>query len=370
MIIKDLTLKSYRNYKQQNIVFCDQINNIYGRNAQGKTNIIEAIYVCVTGRSHRTIHEDELIRFQEKEAGIQLIFDNEERENSITIKLCHRSVKEVFLNEIKVKRIGELIGNLNAVMFCPENLSIVKEGPSERRRFIDIIISQIKPTYFYTLQKYNKILKQRNKILKENTTRENKIKMLEIWDILLVETAKDIIYERAQSIKALSLHVNKNHTIISEGQEDLQIRYVPSFKADSEVILRNKKAIEEVYYQQMKKNLFIDIEKNITNYGPHRDDFDIIINNSQLKTYGSQGQQRSAVLSLKLAEIDIIVSETDKMPVLLLDDVMSELDEKRRNIFMKQVKNVQTFITSTERIDEINESRIKYIQIENGQVIS
>ncbi len=369
LIIKCIELRNFRNYDNQIIYFNEGNNNIYGDNAQGKTNILEAIFLCVTGRSFRTIHDDEIVRFGQQSYYIKILYEKDDRENTIEIESDLKRNREIILNQIKVKKVGELLGKLNAVLFCPENLSIIKGSPAERRRFLDIIISQVKPTYFYELQKYNKILKQRNILLKEKIDYNKKLSGIEVWNILLSETGKNIIYDRMDFIKRLNKYVALNHRYISNNNENLIIKYIPSFKINKEIEELTRSDIQEIYYGNLKKNIELDIEKRVTSFGVHRDDFDIMINNSSVKVYGSQGQQRTAVLSLKLSEINIIKEITEQTPVLLLDDVMSELDSTRIKLLMNRLGDIQTFVTSTEKINDnhlLNE--IKYMSVSNGNV--
>jgi len=361
-------LKSYRNYSFLEVSFNNGFNVIYGNNAQGKTNILEAIYLCTTGRSHRKNKDNELIKYGEDKYFIKLLFSKQERkDNSIEISYSQKDRKSILINDIPIKKIGNLMGQLNSVMFSPEDLQIIKEGPSERRRFIDIALSQLKPSYFYNLQQYVKILNQRNYLLKEIFLRKENINTLDVWNQSLAETGTKIIIERIKFINELYKRSNKYHYNITNDSENLEVKYIPSIKFDYE-----KDDIKSVFIKRLEAERNREIQKGTTLIGPQRDDIDIRINGASLKQFGSQGQQRTAILSLKLSELEIIKESSGEYPILLLDDVMSELDSRRREYLIENIKNIQTFITCTDKNEFIKEIEKDtcFIKIESGKVVN
>lgn len=346
MYIKRLQLKNFRNYKEANINFARNFNIIYGYNAQGKTNILEAIFLCASGRSHRTSRDVELIRISEKGYQVKAEIEKSGLESSVEISYDRNEKKKVKINEIAQKKIGSLIGHLNAVIFSPEDLLVIKEGPSERRRFLDITISQIKPSYFYDLQQYAKVLAQRNILLKEIEKNRRLADTLEVWNHNLVKTGSRIIKTRQEFINKLSIKAENNHRKLTNGNEKLKLRYIASINIEG---LTELDEIEKNFMKTLESLYRKELMKATTLCGPQRDDYDILIDGMSVKLYGSQGQQRTGILSLKLSEIDIMKEDTGEYPVLLLDDVMSELDGKRQEYLFKSLEDVQTFITCTDR---------------------
>jgi DNA replication and repair protein RecF len=369
LIVKSLVLENFRNHKATRILFSDRFNIIYGDNGQGKTNILEAIYLCASGRSHRTSKDSELVRFGSNSYNVNTFVYNGGLDRDISINYLQDQKKQIRINEIPLKKIGSLMGNLYAVLFSPEDLFIIKQGPMERRRFVDITLSQIKPSYFYNLQILAKILKQRNMLLKSIHSKSELLDTIDIWNAKLAEVAAAIIISRQDFAKILSDLAQKQHKYLTIEKEVISFDYNCSFQ----VFETNKKnEIINLYLKHLEKSITRDMALGYTSIGPHRDDYDILINEKSLKLYGSQGQQRSAVLSLKIAEIELINNETGQYPVLLLDDVMSELDENRQKYLMDSIKNVQTFITCTNDIHfkTLLKSSSKYFKIENGSVIN
>lgn len=359
-------LRTYRNYNLLDTKFNVGFNIIYGNNAQGKTNILEAIYLCTTGRSHRTIKDNELIKYGSDKYTVKVIYHKADRnDNSIEIRYVTKEKKNILINEIPIKKIGSLMGQLNSVMFSPEDLQIIKEGPSERRRFIDIALSQLKPSYFYNLQQYIKILNQRNHLLKEIFLRKESVNTLDIWNQSLADTGSKIIKERVKFIEDLYRKAYNFHKSITNNKEKLLIKYISSIRFELETDIKG------AFLERLDEEKGREIQKGTTLVGPQRDDIEILVNDASLKQYGSQGQQRTAVLSLKLSELEIIKDNCGEYPVLLLDDVMSELDRKRREYLIENIKNIQTFITCTDKNDFIKDidNGSCFIRIENGAVI-
>ncbi|QNU66985.1 DNA replication/repair protein RecF [Ruminiclostridium herbifermentans] len=369
MIVKSLFLDNFRNHRDTKIDFSDRFNIIYGNNGQGKTNILEAIYLCASGRSHRTSKDNELVMFNSDYFNINTQVFNNGLERNINIKYLNNQKRQIKINEIPIKKIGSLMGNLYAVLFSPEDLSIIKQGPGERRRFVDITLSQIKPTYFYNLQSLSKILKQRNILLKNLYSKSELVDTIDIWNYKLAEVAANIIIERRKFSEALSEFAQNQHKYISNNSEIITFNYECNFNYQNS---DNKTEIMNIYLKLLEKSLNRDISLGYTSIGPHRDDYDILINNKSLKLYGSQGQQRSSVLSIKIAEIELINKETGQYPILLLDDVMSELDENRQKYLMESIKYVQTFITCTNdsKFKNILNNSARYFLIESGSVIN
>ncbi len=345
MYINGLKLLNFRNYENLNIEFEKGFNIIYGDNAQGKTNILEAIFLCASGRSHRTSKDADLVRINESGYYIKLSLDRSVMSSSIEILYDRTRKKRIKVNEIPIRRMTELMGHLNAVIFSPEDLMIIKEGPSERRRFIDITISQLKPSYLYDLQQYNKILMQRNSLLKEIHNNEALTETLDIWSEKLAEVGSRIMKVRHEFIKILSKKAQEKHLKLSDGKEKLTLKYCPSVKAPS---MDSTGEIEKCFLEVLKESRKKEMKTCTTMAGPQRDDYVIFLDGLELKQFGSQGQQRTAVLSIKLAEVEMMMEMTGEYPVLLLDDVMSELDARRRNYLFENLGEIQTFITCTD----------------------
>jgi len=349
LTITELKLINFRNYSKLKIEFNPKMNIFVGDNAKGKTNIIEALYICAIGKSFRTTNHLEMIKDDKDEAYTKIEVIRNNRKVDIEILLGKR--KEIKINKNIVKNKGEFLGNLNVVIFAPEDLKIIKEGPVERRNFIDNEISQIYPRYYYIWKQYNKILMQRNKAIKINSKKRENI---EIWDEQLLNTGTLLIAYRKKFIKKLNLITKPIHRRITDEKENIEIIY------SSSVQLEEKNETKQIYenYKIQLKNSWKEEKRGFTVIGPHRDDLIFNINEKNVKKYGSQGQQRTTVLSLKLAEIKLIKEEIEEYPVLLLDDVMSELDKKRQNHLLENLEGIQTFITTT-TIDSLNKKQEK-----------
>lgn len=345
MYIEYLKLKNFRNYSDLFVNFARNFNVIYGNNAQGKTNILEALFLCASGRSHRTSKDSELVRMGEEKYQVELEVVKERDKLLIEVQNSKEGRKNISINDIPLRKLGNLMGNLNAVIFSPEDLLIIKEGPSGRRKFIDITISQIKPSYFYDLQQYARILTQRNMLLKEIQQKKSLAETLDVWNVNLAMTGARIIKVRNDFIMKINRIAEKNHYMLTDEKEKFEIKYSPSINIKN---FENVKAIENEFLQELERTKDRDIARSTTTIGPQRDDYEIFIDSMNIRLYGSQGQQRTAVLSLKMSEIDIMKEETEEYPVLLLDDVMSELDLKRQEFLIKNLKEVQTFITCTD----------------------
>ena len=371
MHIKEIKLINFRNYSKLNLNFCKDYNIIYGKNAQGKTNILEAIFLCSTGRSHRTSKDNELVKFMEESYYIKIILEKKHTDAYIEIYYKKDERKRIKINDIPVKKNGELMGQLNTVIFSPEDLSIIKGGPLERRRFIDIALSQLKPTYFYDLQQYSRILSQRNHLLKSiNKTVNGKGRLkdtLEIWNEKLIETGSRIISERGKYLCRLNAKACENHNRLAGSKEKIEIVYNPSVIVED---LDDIEKIKKAFTERAKAGEEKEIKNGVTLYGPQRDDMEIRINDKNVRMYGSQGQQRTAVLTLKLSEIGILKELSGEYPILLLDDVFSELDSMRQNYIIESLDDIQAFITTTEKVlyNNIRVSKRRLYFVENGMV--
>jgi DNA replication and repair protein RecF len=344
--IKNLKLKNFRNYKRLDISFSKNFNVIHGDNAQGKTNIIEAIFLCASGRSHRTSRDYEMVRNGTSGFEVNILLKKNSDEEEIRIFFNNEERKRIKINEIAVRKTGDLMGHLNAVIFSPEDLMIIKQGPAERRRFIDITLSQMKPAYFYELQQYTRIMFQRNTMLKMAIGKRINENMLDVWDRNIAKTGSKIISERMNLIKKLNALAGLRHKKLTNQEEFLNLFYKPSITFDKNSSVED---IEIAFRKTLFKNRQEELRKGATLAGPHRDDIDILINGKNIKIYGSQGQQRTSVLSVKLAEIDLIKEEIGEFPVLLLDDVLSELDGRRKEYLLDSINELQAFITCTDK---------------------
>ncbi len=357
MYIKSLELDDYRNYEKVSIKFDKGINILYGNNAQGKTNILEAIYLCSTTKSHRGNKDKEIIRFSCEESHIRALFNKNDVDYQIDIHLRKEKSKGIAINGVKLKKAAELLGLANIIIFSPEDLSIIKNGPSDRRRFVDAELCQLDKVYLYNLTNYNKIVNQRNNLLKDILVHPELRDTLDVWDSQLVNIGNKIIERRKLFVDQLNEIISDIHNNISGGKEELEIIYDPNIDPD-------------IYEEKLIRHREKDIRYKLTSVGPHRDDFIFNINDIDTKKYGSQGQQRTAALSLKLAEIRLVEKITGSTPILLLDDVLSELDSNRQNYLLNSIKDIQTIVTCT-GLDEFINSRIeinKIFKITEGSV--
>ena len=344
MHIKHISLNNFRNYEHEEIELNKGVNIFYGQNAQGKTNIIESIYLLSTGKSHRSQKDNELVRWNCEESKIKISYEKENQENNLEVYLKKNQRKSLKHNGVKLNKTGELLGNLITVIFSPDHMKIIKEGPAERRRFVDIILSQVKPGYFYNLSQYVKLVMQRNNLLMQVKNDPEIIDTIEIWDQQLLEYGTKIIKERIEFLKLIEIYANEIHRSITNNKENLKLVY----KSSIEYKEPNEQHIKEAFKKDLEKYRAIDIKRGVTHKGPHRDDILFYINDMEVKTYGSQGQQRTTLLSLKISELQFMNYETDTYPILLLDDVFSELDTERQKFLMQFIKDIQTFITCTD----------------------
>ena len=351
MFIEKIKLENFRNYNLQEIEFDKNINIIYGDNAQGKTNILEAIFICSLGKSFRTNREKELINKEKEFCKIEMISSKEDREVKINFELQEK--KNFFVNKIQTKKISEILGKNYIVLFTPEDIGILKNEPSKRRRFLNIMISQLRPIYVHMLSEYNKLIEQRNTYLKQIKFEGKPEENLEIWDEQIVKLGTKIYEYRKEFIEKINKKIHDIHLKTTENKEIIRIKYVSN--------------IEKNYLECLKKNRKSDIQKGYTGVGIHRDDFEIYINGNLVSIYGSQGQKRTTIISLKLAEAEVIYEEIGERPIILLDDFMSELDKKRIQGLFENIKENQVIITCTDSF-KINNSKYKLYKVNNAQV--
>ena len=358
MIIKSLELDNFRNYGTLSINFDSGTNILYGDNAQGKTNILEAIYLSATTKSHKGSKDRDIIHFDAEEAHIRTYVVKDGLENRVDMHLRKNKSKGIAINGQKIKKAADLLGLLNVVFFSPEDLSIIKNGPSERRRFVDMELCQLDKLYLNDLNNYNKIVNQRNKLLKEISFNPGLKDTLFVWDSQLVSYGSKLINRRKAFIAQLNEIIYEIHTKLSGGKEELRIVYEP-----------------DVLPEDFEKKLEISQERDIrlkqTSIGPHRDDFSFMVGEIDIRKFGSQGQQRTAALSLKLSEIELVKKITKDTPLLLLDDVLSELDSNRQNYLLNSIGDIQTIITCT-GLEEFVNNRFeinKVFRVSNAAVV-
>lgn len=342
MKIQQLSISNFRNYENLFVEFDEKVNVFIGKNAQGKTNLLESIYYCCIGKSFKSCKDKELIKWNEEKSQIKLVANKKYRDIEIDINLNKSQKKSILINKLPIRKIGDLIGEVNIVFFSPQELRLVRESPDERRKFMDIDISQTNKRYFYQLGRYEKILANRNKLLKNCQTLEAVKETIDIWDRALVVSAKIIAFERKKFVERILPYAQKAHTFLSGGKENLSLVY----KCGSSVCLDEN--FETNMDKILKKNLEKDFKLGYTSIGVHRDDIDIFLNETEVKNFGSQGQQRTVALSLKLAELENMFNINGEYPILLLDDVFSELDLDRQKRLLKFVGRTQTFITCTD----------------------
>lgn len=361
MYIKNMMLVSYRNYEQLNIELSKSVNVFIGDNAQGKTNILEAIYYGAFAKSHRTSRDKELINWNKDKAYISLLVGKERLDKKIDINILRDGKKAIKVNSIKVNKIGELFGTFNVVMFSPEDLKVIKEAPSLRRRLLDMELSQISKKYYFNLVQYNKILNERNILLKSKDFNKD---VLEVYDAQLVDYANYIVSERLKYIEKINLYGKDIHKEITSGKEQIQFRYSST--------VNDLENFKTSFLKKLQDNIHRDKEKGLTSVGPHRDDFNVYINDIDTKTFGSQGQQRTAVLTIKFSALKIIKEITGEYPVLLLDDVLSELDINRKRYILSTISGIQTIITCTgiNDLEDYLDNKAKIFNVSNGQILN
>ncbi|MCH5339928.1 MAG: DNA replication/repair protein RecF [Acetatifactor sp.] len=357
MVIKSIELADYRNYESLTMQFDRGTNILYGDNAQGKTNILEAIFVAATTKSHRGSKDREIINFDKEEAHIRTYLEKEDVVTRVDMHLRKNKSKGIAIDGQKIKKAADLLGLCNVVFFSPEDLGIIKNGPSERRRFVDMELCQLDSFYLYNLNHYNKIINQRNKLLKDMYMNPDLKETLNIWDMQLVSFGSKVIERRRLFVNQLNEIIHEIHKKLSGGKEELLIKYEPDVDIDE-------------FEKKLRFSQDRDIKAKMTSVGPHRDDFSFLVGDIDIRKYGSQGQQRTAALSLKLSEIELVKKIAKDTPVLLLDDVLSELDSNRQNYLLNSIGEIQTIITCT-GLEEFVNNRFeinKVFQVSEGTV--
>lgn len=357
MFVESVELENYRNYKGLHMDFDPGTNVLYGDNAQGKTNVLEAVYLCATTKSHRSSKDKEMIRFAQDEAHIKMMIRKDGVPYRIDMHLKKNKTKGIAINGLPIRRASELFGIVNVVFFSPEDLNIIKNGPAERRRFVDLELCQLSRLYVHSLVQYNRTLIQRNRLLKEIAFKPELLDTLDIWDMQLASFGKEVIKSRREFAAQLNGLIRDIHSHLSGGREELFIRYEPNTE-------------EEELESALKKSRETDLKQRTTMVGPHRDDLSFVVNGIDIRRFGSQGQQRTAALSLKLAEIELVKKIVKDYPILLLDDVLSELDSRRQEHLLSGIKHIQTIITCTGLDDLVTHSFHidRVFQIVNGTV--
>lgn len=334
MIVTSLRCSNFRNYEEAVLEPAPGINVFYGDNAQGKTNLLEAVYVCATSRSHRGTKDREMIRFDQEEAHIRMDLSKKEVPIRIDMHLKKGKSKGVAIGGLPIRKVSELFGVCNVIFFSPEDLAIIKNSPQERRRFLDMELCQLDPIYTWNLVNYNKTLTQRNKLLKDIEERPDLLDTLSVWDAQMIRFGSELIRRRNTFVEELSDLVRDVHDRLTGGREDLEISYQPN--------------VEEAYFAgKIYAHRNRDLGAHVSLTGPHRDDLSFEIDGIDVRHFGSQGQQRTAALSLKMAEIELVKVRTKDHPILLLDDVLSELDEHRQKHLLAGISDIQTMITCT-----------------------
>ena len=334
MYIESVQLKNFRNYKELELNLDKGTNIFYGDNAQGKTNILESVYICGTTKSHKGSKDKEIIRFGEEESHIRMNVVKDELTYKIDMHLRKNKAKGVAINGLPIRKARELFGIVNLVFFSPEDLNIIKNGPGERRRFMDLELCQLDQIYLTDLAGYNHIVNQRNRLLKDIYMNPGLMETLDIWDMQMVQYGCKVIRKRKDFVRELNEVIQDIHKNLTGGEEHLEVIYEPSVEAD-------------VFEETLRKNREKDTKMKLTSAGPHRDDLCFMVNGIDIRKYGSQGQQRTAALSLKLSEIYLVKKKIKDTPVLLLDDVLSELDSSRQTYLLDSIHDIQTLITCT-----------------------
>lgn len=359
MYIKEIELKDFRNYESLSVKFNKNVNLFLGPNAQGKTNLLESLYITSMGKSFRTGKDREMIRFGKEFFRVKITACKED-ELIIEIAVNREGKKGIKIDGVKASKSSQLLENIYMVIFSPEDLRIVKDEPEKRRKFMDRELCQIRPSYYVSLNQYKKTLMQRNAYLKEQNLDPI---ILDIWDRKLSEYGSKIILHRDAFVKKINIISSSIHEEITNHKEKIKVIYEPSIKPCDN--------LQEVFYEELKTSRPLDIRKRTTGLGPHKDDLKLLANEIDIRHFGSQGQQRTAALSLKLSEINLIKEETGENPILLLDDVLSELDQERQNYLINSLSETQIFITSTELSKEVekNLGNIKYFFIEKGNIV-
>lgn len=349
MYVESIELYQYRNYESVKVDFSSGVNIFFGDNAQGKTNLLEAVYVSGTSKSHKGTKDKDLIQFEKEEAHIRLIFRKNDLSHRLDLHLKKRKTKGIAIDSVPIRRVNELFGMLHIVFFSPEDLYIIKNGPAERRKFLDLEMSQLDKGYYSLLVSYNKLITERNNLLKQIYYSPALRETLDAWDAQILEIGSHIIRKRESFVEKIDEMMREIHSNLTGGLEHMEVKY-------------DRNVSPEEFALRLQENRERDIRTGTTSVGPHRDDLGFVVNGTDIRKFGSQGQQRTAALSLKLSEIRLIEQLTEDKPILLLDDVLSELDHKRQNYLLDYIADIQTMISCT-GLDEFVNSRISMDRI-------
>lgn len=361
MFVSEIRLNNFRNYAEQKIKLQPAINLVVGKNGQGKTNMLEAIYYSAIGKSPKTTKDIDLINWSKDKASFCVTLEKKSGKKTIEVLFNRQTKKIIRVNGVNLLKIGDLLGTLNVVFFSPDELKLVKDAPQDRRKFMDTDISQLSKSYFYNLTKYNKIMEQRNKLLKNYSNPKLVAQTLPIWDAQLADVGCKIVLERIKFLNKLKQIAKKAHNYLTGGNEDLTLEYAG-------IIGESEEEIKQKLLDGLKACRDKDLRLGYTNVGPHRDDIKLVVDGMDIRTFGSQGQQRTVALSLKLAELEIFKEEVGEYPVLLLDDVLSELDQDRQQRLLNYASKMQTVITTTQ-YDPFMFQHANIIKIQDGKQI-
>ncbi len=349
MRARKITVRDFRNIKEATVEFADGINVIYGDNAEGKTNLLEALYFAAIGKSFRGQHVSELIRFGEREAYLLLDFHAAGRDQSISLGLSGARVRSALKNRVKCRRMSELVGSFRAVLFCPEHLSLIKDGPAERRQFLDIAISAAEPLYLSALQRYNRVLKQRNTLLKAaEKDMDLFLATVPVWSKQLAREGAYIARSRARYVKKAAAIVKSCFADMTGEREEPELLYLGVGGKDYNDY-ENLEKTEELLLKKLTENHIREIAAGTTLWGIHKDDIEVLLNGRSARSFCSQGQQRSLALSLKIAEGELCKQDSGEYPVFLFDDVLSELDRSRREYLLHHALGKQVIMTTCEK---------------------
>ena len=359
VIITRAQLTNFRSYEACEITPCEGVNVLLGDNGQGKTNVLEALYLCCTGRSHRTRQDRELIRWGADFAAVKAEAVRRDGSHEVELVLPALGRRKIRVAGQEVSRSGELMGHVTGVLFSPEDLRTVKDGPAERRRFVDMALSQIRPAYYYALQRYNRALKQRGEALKVIAAQPSFMATLDAWDEQLAAAGAELMRHRRAYVERLSAAAGETHREIADDRERLALKYLPSVSAGDDV-----QANLEALFAARET----DLRRQTTSVGAHRDDVQILVDGRDVRAFGSQGQQRTAALSMRLSELDVMKEEMGEWPMLMLDDVMSELDPGRRRQLVSHLAGIQTFITCTDAEDLAGAEVGRAWRVEGGEL--
>ncbi|MBR3149202.1 MAG: DNA replication/repair protein RecF [Eubacterium sp.] len=362
MKINKIDITNFRNIEKLTAEF-DDVNIVWGENAQGKTNLVEALYLFTGAKSFRGVRDSELVKFDAEFSKIKIDFESEKRQQSAELVIKGR--REATLNGVKKKSAAELGDSIKAVIFSPVHLSMIKDGPIERRKFIDGALCQLKSGYKNLLKDYNRALVQRNNLLKDVYSNPELDSLLYIWNTNLARFGAKIVYQRLKYIETITPFIKDIYSGISGGSEEIEIQYIGS----AEKVCPTDE-IEKNILKLLDENKVQDLQNKTTSAGAHRDDIDILINGKSARKFGSQGQQRSCVLALKLAEAALLEQMTGEKPIALLDDVMSELDEKRQDYILNRIKGLQVFITCCDKEQILRLKEGKTFNIDNGKIVN